>query len=460
MRVLEWDDSRAKYPNIWHDGLPIRLLAFDSVGQRLRLGDLIAVYYPASQKHAQRAEHFLGIVRVDGLSRSHSSRYVWVDVAAVHRFDPPLDLGEAPRRVFLCCDPEWPDREVELFRKLFDAAVAAGWEPSPDETEEGASAGGEKRGDAEASAASRKDSVAAKTSLKTATARSAPHSDPTPGDGERLFAGVDFSGDMRDPRDRTWLALLGLQEDHLRVVRLDPTGRSGLQACLRDADPVLQRAEAVGMDFAFGLPLSFASSLLGGEFPDEGWWALAKRLEKMSRPEFLGAVQDFLQESGELHRHTDEKTGAHSPLHRGKEDTGAMCYHGIRIIAEERSRYAVRPFETAKGRLMLEVYPAGLARALGGSGRPSSTKLLDALSGLDHLPVQMDDAYRSRCLSSRDALDAVLAARCAAEAVISGEADRDPEELAPGNGALLRREGWIYGTGGGSSPSDTQTHGG
>ena len=146
---------------------------------------------------------------------------------------------------------------------------------------------------------------------------------------------MDFNGDMRDPRDRTWLALLGLQEDHLRVVRLDPTGRSGLQACLRDADPILQRAEAVGMDFAFGLPLSFASSLLGGEFPDEGWWALAKRLEKMSRPEFLGAVQDFLQESGELHRHTDEKTGAHSPLHQGKEDTGAMCYHGIRIIAEE-----------------------------------------------------------------------------------------------------------------------------
>jgi hypothetical protein len=72
----------------------------------------------------------------------------------------------------------------------------------------------------------------------------------------------------------------------------------------------------------------------------------------------------------------------------------------------------------------------------------------------------MDDAYRSRCLSSRDALDAVLAARCAAEAVISGEADRDPEELAPGNGALLRREGWIYGTGGGSFPSDAQTHGG
>jgi hypothetical protein len=255
------------------------------------------------------------------------------------------------------------------------------------------------------------------------------------------------------------MALLGLQEDHLRVVRLDATGRSGLQACLRDADPVLQRAEAVGMDFAFGLPLPFASILLGGEFPEEGWWALAKRLEKMSRPEFLGAVQDFLQQSGEVHRHTDEKTGAHSPLHRGKEDTGAMCYHGIRIIAEERSRYAVRPFETAKGRLLLEVYPAGLARTLGGSGRRNSGRLLDALSALDHLPVQMDDAFRSRCSSSRDALDAVLAARCAAEAVISGEADRDPEELAPGNGDLLRREGWIYGTGGVPSPSDAETDG-
>jgi len=39
----------------------------------------------------------------------------------------------------------------------------------------------------------------------------------------------------------------------------------------------------------------------------------------------------------------------------------------------------------------------------------------------------------------------VLAARCAAAAVLSGETDASPEDLAPGRGEQVRREGWIYG---------------
>jgi hypothetical protein len=42
-------------------------------------------------------------------------------------------------------------------------------------------------------------------------------------------------------------------------------------------------------------------------------------------------------------------------------------------------------------------------------------------------------------------LDAVIAARCAAIAVLTGEVDRSPDELAPGEGNRIRREGWIYG---------------
>ena len=62
--------------------------------------------------------------------------------------------------------------------------------------------------------------------------------------------------------------------------------------------------------------------------------------------------------------------------------------------------------------------------------------------------MRLDTKFRERCLSRRDALDAVLAARCAAQAVLSGEVDRSPEELAPGSAEQLRQEGWIYGTGG------------
>ncbi len=71
--------------------------------------------------------------------------------------------------------------------------------------------------------------------------------------------------------------------------------------------------------------------------------------------------------------------------------------------------------------------------------------IVTALSRAEHLPVDVGPAFLRRCLARRDALDAVAAARCAAIAVLSGETDRTPEELAPGQGERVRREGWIYG---------------
>ena len=61
MRAMEWDDPRARYPNIWHEGMPRHIIAFERVVGRLRLGDLVAVFYPASQRHADRAEKFTGL---------------------------------------------------------------------------------------------------------------------------------------------------------------------------------------------------------------------------------------------------------------------------------------------------------------------------------------------------------------------------------------------------------------
>ncbi len=228
-----------------------------------------------------------------------------------------------------------------------------------------------------------------------------------------------------------------------RVIRLEATGRRGFHAILRDADSALMRAEAFGLDFPFGLPLEFAEQLLGGPFPGEGWWALAKRLDRMSRPEYLMALEAFREDHGEPKRLTDEAAGLPSPLHRREPDLGPITYHGIRMIAEERSRYAVRPFESAQGRRLLEVSPEAFLRRVGlaeGAGAPA---VLDALGGLDRYPVEVSERYRRSCLGSRDALDAVIAARCAAGAVLTGEADRAPGEL--GEVDRVRREGWIYG---------------
>ncbi len=258
---------------------------------------------------------------------------------------------------------------------------------------------------------------------------------------------------MRDPKTGTWFALAELLEDgSLRVVRLEATGRLGLQSHLRDPDVEIRRTEAIGLDFPFGLPLPFAESILGGPFPDEGWWALARRLEKMSYPEYLIALQEFRDAHGEVKRHTDEVAHAFSPMHRVNPDMGPMTYHGIRMIAEERSRYAVRPFETAKGHLLIEVYPGGALRRLGfrfhGAGEDEkAAAILPALRNAENLPMEVDEPFRRRCLESRDALDAVIAARCAAVAVITGEAERAPEELSPDRADLIRKEGWIYGLG-------------
>ena len=88
--------------------------------------------------------------------------------------------------------------------------------------------------------------------------------------------------------------------------------------------------------------------------------------------------------------------------------------------------------------------PAGLSDTEGGQGS-RNLAILRALKALPSFPVEMDEPRVRECLASRDALDAVIAARCAAWAVLSGEADLGPADLAPGEGDRVRLEGWIYG---------------
>ena len=102
IRAQEWDEVRAHYPNIWHEGMPRHILAFETLASRLRLGDLLAVYYPTSSKHPERSERFLGISRVMGLRRADDRAHAWVDLETAHRFDPPLVPSESPHRVFTC----------------------------------------------------------------------------------------------------------------------------------------------------------------------------------------------------------------------------------------------------------------------------------------------------------------------------------------------------------------------
>ena len=127
LRVQEWDEPRAKYPNIWQDGMPRHVMAFDTVAGRLRLGDLVAIFHPVSKRRPERSDRFIGLSRVVGLRRADGQGYCWIDLDTEHRYAKAPLPESRPRRVFLCCDPGWPGPEVELFRAVFDAAVAAGW---------------------------------------------------------------------------------------------------------------------------------------------------------------------------------------------------------------------------------------------------------------------------------------------------------------------------------------------
>ncbi len=185
---------------------------------------------------------------------------------------------------------------------------------------------------------------------------------------------------------------------------------------------------------------------------DEGWWAFARRLERTSLPDYLIALQEFRDEQGQPGRFTDEAAGAPSPLDRTGPDLGSMAYHGIKMIAEERSRYAIRPFESAQGRLLLEVSPTGVLQRMrnngsggGNGGGGKRDALISDLGKLDKFPVTIVEPLAKKCRARAEALDAVLAARSAALAMLSGETEKSPEELGAGNGDRVRREGWIYG---------------
>ena len=138
-----------------------------------------------------------------------------------------------------------------------------------------------------------------------------------------------------------------------------------------------------------------------------------------------------------MKRLADERADAASPLDRSGRDLSPMSFHGVRMIGEDRSRFAVRPFETAQGRLLLEVRPDPLIARVRKHGAGPAR----GLAALDSLPVDVGD--HARVLGERGALAAVLAARCAAVAVLAGETDKTADELAPGAGERVLRELWI-----------------
>jgi|GEM_PF-3601608 len=119
------------------------------------------------------------------------------------------------------------------------------------------------------------------------------------------------------------------------------------------------------------------------------------------------------------------------------------------MLAEERSRYTVRPFESAKGRYLFEVraplQEVGLNEETLQDRTGWKREIQERLAGLPKLPIRLSDRLKTQCGASGAALKAALAARQAAAAILSGEVEKTPEELAGDQADRVAREGWVYG---------------
>jgi hypothetical protein len=122
-----------------------------------------------------------------------------------------------------------------------------------------------------------------------------------------------------------------------------------------------------GMDFAFGQPRKLIDNL---GFPQD-WGEMVALIEEMGKREWVATVDRYMQprEMGDkLHfRPVDRLAGSQSPMKMYFIPVGRMFFEGARRLAlSDVSVMPNRP--TIDNRVVLEVYPALVARKFAGRG--------------------------------------------------------------------------------------------
>lgn len=292
-----------------------------------------------------------------------------------------------------------------------------------------------------------------------------------------VIAGADFSAAKKIP-NATWLALGELEAGVLKITSLENTGSLALPAALSEAKG--SGAVLCGLDFPFSYPLPFLE-FLGGQVPFPPletctWLELASAIRNGGFENIETMAAKFAEGSKatgkpEPLRLCDTLTvpRAKSPLHKINPGMLKMTFHGIETLLQLREfGFSVLPFEgTLPDRTtqnsVIEVYPAATLRALGidhtlykGKDCKRINAILEALQErktqspklhsvksprLNYVSLHLESVPAKTAAASHDALDAVLAALAAAQALMNRQAVACQPGLEPRSLAL---EGWIY----------------
>jgi hypothetical protein len=213
-----------------------------------------------------------------------------------------------------------------------------------------------------------------------------------------------------------------------------------------------------GVDFPLGQPRKLIENLQWGKT----WQEYVNHVGQMTKQEFVETLNQYRQDRAagdrEHLRETDKLTGAISPMKVYGVPVGRMFFEGAPRMLE--AGFSILPCHpTADPRIVIEIYPALIARSLIGKQSYKSDDKRKQTLEMQHLRreiirqvrsplsqekygfiVQISDRLdlKADLDSSGDTLDAILAA------IQAASASRQPNYGIPET--CDRLEGWICGS--------------
>ena len=212
----------------------------------------------------------------------------------------------------------------------------------------------------------------------------------------------------------------------------------------------------VGIDFPFGLPGAFLSTL---GLPHD-WPSYIQTLTRRSRTDFEKRIKTFKSKHSSPYkeplRFTDILASAQSPLKLVNAPVAKMFYEGSKRLL--KSGASILPCRPKKGNcIILEAYPALVARRFAesykseakdtSSKKSARKKIIAGVLGSDlknefgfSLTVSNDIRNKMQNDGKGDSLDAVL---CSLQTAWAWQQGKPKYGIPAGNKSLTQSEGWI-----------------